>query len=376
MSLVRRPGTGDASLDDVVLGYLAAANWCSDGRLMASRFRLAVRIQRFEVWSCVLFVAVVGITALIVRARLDRHRCPGRVPDAVDLPGRRLRRGALRPTPRGVPPDEPNDEAGLVMTAMKPCRSWSVSYWALGWSGGESKAGRRRPCGRLPDRGGDGSSGRLLPILAILMALLAFAAITTEVLAAAKVPWQLGPPSFDDAAGARSGGRLVASRPSELALAIGAWSGRMLPTILLSALVALFLAIGGRLLLEAWVEAYAHDIDVPSWFNGEYDGGRFVGSFYRLPDGSEFSDFDIFEQAPAGVDPYAWVAQLPVAAIGVHAPDYPGWVATESRLRRIRPRVARRHVRDRRATANRSDARRHLGAPKSGSFGVTQLVGE
>jgi ABC-2 type transport system ATP-binding protein len=26
MALVRRPGTGDASLDDVVLGYLAAAN--------------------------------------------------------------------------------------------------------------------------------------------------------------------------------------------------------------------------------------------------------------------------------------------------------------------------------------------------------------
>ena len=32
MSLVRRPGTGDASLDDVVLGYLAAANAAGTAR--------------------------------------------------------------------------------------------------------------------------------------------------------------------------------------------------------------------------------------------------------------------------------------------------------------------------------------------------------
>lgn len=73
----------------------------------------------------------------------------------------------------------------------------------------------------------------------------------------------------------------------------------------------------------------AHEIAVPSWFNGEYDGGKFTGQFYRLPDGSEVSSFDIFALAPPGVDPYAWVARLHVVAVGVHAPDYPAWVTTE-----------------------------------------------
>ena len=44
--------------------------------MMISRFRMAVRIQRFEVWSCVLLVAVVGITALIVGVRLNGVGAP------------------------------------------------------------------------------------------------------------------------------------------------------------------------------------------------------------------------------------------------------------------------------------------------------------
>jgi hypothetical protein len=103
----------------------------------------------------------------------------------------------------------------------------------------------------------------------------------------------------------------------------------MLPTILISALLALFLAIGGRFLLDAWVEANAHEIVVPSWFNGEYDGGKFTGSINILPDGSRVSHSDIFALAPAGVDPYAWETGLQQVALGVHAPDYPRWVATE-----------------------------------------------
>lgn len=53
-----------------------------------------------------------------------------------------------------------------------------------------------------------------------------------------------------------------------LALAVGAWSERMLPTILISALLTLCLGIGGYLLLNTWVEANAHEIAVPSWMEG------------------------------------------------------------------------------------------------------------
>jgi hypothetical protein len=85
----------------------------------------------------------------------------------------------------------------------------------------------------------------------------------------------------------------------------------MLPTILISALLALFLGIGGYLLLEKWVEANAHDIAVPFAFNGWYDGGRFVYSSHRLPDDTAAD-------------------QLVSMAFGVHSPDYPRWVATET----------------------------------------------
>ena len=127
--------------------------------------------------------------------------------------------------------------------------------------------------------------GRLVPILVILVALLAFIAIATELLAAARVPWQFGRPSFDDA-GLHGPGVIARGVAAfGLALAVGAWSGRMLPTILISSLLALFLGIGGYFLLDTWVDANAHEIAVPSWFNGEYDGGKFTGWFYRLPDG-------------------------------------------------------------------------------------------
>lgn len=101
--------------------------------------------------------------------------------------------------------------------------------------------------------------------------------------------------------------------------------------MLISALLSLFLGIGGYFLLETWVEANAHEIAVPSWYNGWYDGGRFIGEFYRLPDGSDVGRFtDVRALAPAGVDPETWVTdEVRLVVIGVHAPDYPGWVATE-----------------------------------------------
>jgi len=294
----------------------------------ASRFWMAVRIQRFEVWSCVLIVVVVAITALIVRARLDGVGAPVECltpwifPDVVyDAAGcDRLNEAFFRIK---------RDEAGLVMTAMHAVPLAVGLLLGVGLVGREIEGGTAPTVWALAGSRRRWLVGRLVPILVILVALLAFAAVATELLAAARVPWQLGRPSFDDAGLHGPGVVARGFAAFALALAIGAWSGRMLPTIMLSALLALFLGIGGYLLLDTWVEANAHEIAVPSWFNGEYDGGKFTGQFYRLPDGSEVSEFDIGALAPPGVDPDAWVAGLDVVAVGVHAPDYPWWVATE-----------------------------------------------
>jgi hypothetical protein len=301
--------------------------------MTASRFRMAVRIQRFEVWSCVLLVAVVVITAWIVRARLDGVGAPVECltpwifPDVVYDASRcdPLNAAFFRIS---------RDEAGLVMAAMNAVPLVVGLLLGVGLVGREIEGGTAPTVWALAGSRRRWLLGRLVPILVILIALLAFAGIATELLAAARVPWQFGRPSFDDA-GVHGPGVVARGLAAfGLALTVGAWSGRMLPTILISALLMLFLAVGGRFLLDTWVEVNTHEIVVPSWFNGEYDGGKFTGWRYHLPDGriidAHNEGFDRVALAPPGVDPDAWMANdVEVVAIGVHAPDYPGWVATE-----------------------------------------------
>jgi hypothetical protein len=298
--------------------------------VILSRFRLAVRIQRFEVWSCVLLVAVVGITALIVRARLDGVDAPVECLTPWIFPD--LIYDAARCDPLQVAFFRiSREEAGLVMTAMTAVPLVVGLLLGVGLVGGEIEGGTASTVWALAGSRRRWLTGRLVPILVILVVLLAFAAIASEMLAAARVPWQFGRPSFDDA-GLHGPGVVARGLAAfGLALAVGAWSGRLLPAILISSLLSLFLGIGGFLLLETWVDANEHEVNVPSWFNGEYDGGRFTGQRYHLPDGRIVKQgFDLAALAPSGVDPETWLAnEVKVVAIGVHAPDYPAWLMTE-----------------------------------------------
>jgi ABC-2 family transporter protein len=301
---------------------------------MLSRFRLAVRIQRFEVWSCVLIVAVVGITALIVRARLDGVGAPVECLTPWVFEG--IVYDAARCDPLAKAFFQINqDEAEVVMTAMGLLPLVVGLVLGVGLVGREIEGGTAATVWALAGSRRRWLLGRLVPILVILVAVLAFAAIASDILAAARVPWQLGRPAFDDAG--RHGPGVIARGLAAfgLALAIGARYGQMLPTILLSSLLALFLVAGGWGLRETWVEANAHEIAVPFWFNGWYDGGEFVGyTSYLLPDGRLIENFqgsvDVLSLAPAGVDPEVWVAEeVRTIAHGVHSPDYPAWLVTE-----------------------------------------------
>jgi hypothetical protein len=298
---------------------------------MLSRFRLAVRIQRFEVWSSVLLVAVVGITALIVRARLDGVGGPVECLTPWIFPD--VAYDATRCFPVMAAFFQIRDEeAALVMTAMSVLPLLVGLLLGVGLVGGEIEGGTAPTVWALAGSRRRWLMGRLVPVLVILVAVLAFAAIASEMLATSMVPWQFGRPTFDNAGFHGPGVVARGLAAFGLALAVGAWSGRMLPSILLSSLLALLLAVGGFGLLETWVDANAHDIDVPSWFNGEYDGGRFVGhAQYHLPDGRIIGEeFSRENFAPPGVDPDAWVASsVKVVATGVHSPDYLAWLVTE-----------------------------------------------
>jgi hypothetical protein len=300
---------------------------------MVSRFRLAVRIQRFEVWSCVLLVAVVGVTALIVRARLDGVGAPAECLTPATFEN--IVYDAARCDPLVKAFSQINrDEAGLVMTAMNLVPLVIGLVLGAGLVGREIESGTASTVWALAGSRRRWLMGRLVPILAVLISLLAFSAVTSDLLAASRVPWQFGRPAFDDA-GLHGPGVVVRGVAAfGLALAVGAWSGRMLPTILISALLTLFVWAGGQGLFTAWVNANAHEIDVPFHYNGSYDGGKFTGELahYRLPDGTIADRFtDLQALAPAGVDPETWVAEeVDVVAVGVHSPDYSGWVAAET----------------------------------------------
>jgi hypothetical protein len=294
--------------------------------------RLALRLQRFEIWSCLLAVVVVGITALLVRARLEGVGAP------VECITPWLFENVVTDPVFCDPLSSAFlkikwEEAALVMTVMNFLPIAVGLVLGVGLVGREIEGGTAATVWALAGSRRRWLLGRLVPILAVLVILLSFAAVTAGALADASVPWQFGRPTFNDAG--LHGPGVVARGVAAFAvgLGVGAWSGRMLPTILISALLAFFLWAGGLLLLVNWVDANAHEIAVPSWFNGEYDGGRFTGRFQRLPDGqridSRFQDARSF--APPGVDPERWYDEnVQVIALGVTSPDYPAWVATET----------------------------------------------
>jgi hypothetical protein len=300
--------------------------------MIASRLRLAFRIQRFEVLAAVLLVAVVGVTALIVRARLEGVGAPVEclTPWNFDYVGY----DAARCEPlRDAFLQIRWEEAGLVLSTMEAVPLVVGLMLGAGLVGREIEGGTAPTVWALAGSRRRWLTGRLVPIVVVLFGLLAFAAITSELLAQASEPWLSGRPSFD--VGGLHGVGVIALGFAAfgLALAIGAWSGRMLPVIVLSGLMSLFLAVGGRMLFEGWVEANGHEMDVPSWFNGEYDGGVFRGQgAWRLPDGTVISGLDAIPMAyvPDGEDPYRWVEEhAQKVAFGVVSPDYPAWIATQ-----------------------------------------------
>ncbi len=300
--------------------------------MITARFRLAFRIQGFEILAAALVVAVIGVTAVIVRARLDGVGAPLEclAPWIFDYVG--YEAGRCEPL-RDAFLRIRWDEADLVMTTMHALPLVVGLMLGAGLVGREIEGGTAATVWALAGSRRRWLTGRLVPILVVLAGLLAFAAITSEVLAQGREPWLFGRPSFD-VAGLHGVGVIARGFGAlGLALAIGAWSGRMLPVIILSGLLALFLAVGGRMLFQAWVEANGHEIEVPSWFNGEYDGGVFRGQgAWRLPDDTVISGFDADPgaYAPVGVDPSRWVEQnVQKIAYGVVSADYPAWIATE-----------------------------------------------
>ena len=300
--------------------------------MTASMFRLAYRIQRFEILAATLVVLVVGATALLVASRLTAIGAP--VECLAPWMFEDVVYDAARCDPLAQAFLAMNEQdARLVMTTMHVLPLLVGLVLGVGLVGRDIDAGTAPTIWALSGSRRRWLTRRLVPVLVVLGVLLAIAAVTSEILATARVPWQAGRPAFDDA-GLHGMGVIARGLAAfGLALVVGAVSGRMLPAILTSALLLLVLWVGGQWLYQSWIEASAHEIEVPHWFNGWYDGGVFTDSGrYRLPDGVLIDDpfVDPATLAPPGVDPATWIEEnLTQLAFGVHSPDYPGWMAIE-----------------------------------------------
>lgn len=295
-----------------------------------SRIVTAFRLQGFEVGAAVLMALVMSATALIVRWRLDSVGVPVecltpwifRIEyDELRCEAQRLAWSAIR-----------EDEARHVLDAM------AVAPYVLGLVLGVGLVAREIETGTASLAWSLAGSRRRwfvqrsAPILGLLLLLLAILAIASWVLVAGMHPWLGGRPTFEHVLYQGPDLIGVGLAMFGIAVLVGAWSGRVLPVVVTSALFALILAYGSYRLFTTWLEASAYKMPVPAWFNGEYDGGKFVDRSFLLPDGSVTADFGAVDAlAPSGTDDQraAWIeANVPKLAVGVVSADYPSWVVT------------------------------------------------
>jgi hypothetical protein len=152
-------------------------------------------------------------------------------------------------------------------------------------------------------------AGRTLPILVVLVAALSVAALAATAVASSRQPWFDGQPAFWDAAlfGPPVVGRAIAA--FGIAALVGAFVGRTLPALLIAG-VAWVLLIGGVGELHGrWLDARKEVVaDASGGAPGGWNG-IIVDVRWQAPDGAMLTEAEVFAQAPANQDPFAWLSE-------------------------------------------------------------------
>jgi hypothetical protein len=302
-----------------------------------TQFRIALRLQRFEVFAAILAAGVLAASAFIVRSRLDAIGVPMSCWDAwFSSAGL-----AIPPACNGFADQflSINEyEGGKVMASM------ALLPLALGLFLGVPLVAREIEGGTAPTVWTLAASrvrwfgGRLLPILLIVVVMMAVLAVASDVLWAGREPW--GPtPRFGDAGlhGPIIFGKGLAA--FGIAVLLGAIFGRILPSVIVGALLGVALYVGWGAGFDLWLQAEGanHRVAVvgdPGSVNTDeiFPGGWGVVNVVQLPDGRFVQPWEVEGLAPAGTeDTYTWVFETYPAFIqGVPAEQYGTWSATET----------------------------------------------
>jgi len=299
---------------------------------MISLGRLALRIQRFEFGTVALLVLLVGVSALIVRARLDGVGATVECFEVWLYGSGPFGAGACEgPVSTFLAINQ--DEAAPIIATMQALPLVVGLVLGVSLVGREIESGTAVTAWALAASRRRWLAGRLIPVLAALLGLLAFSAIASEILAVGRNPWIAGGVTFQDAG--EHGPGIVARGVAAfgIAAAVGAALGRMLPAVLVSAALLLGLWIGGDVALVAWLDSARREvmIDAPSRDDGVWG---ITDQYWRTPAGQRLTEAEAWAMIPADVtEPLqdVWLAEhLERVVVGVPASEYPAWSAFET----------------------------------------------
>ena len=307
---------------------------------MITQFRIGLRLGRFELVAAVIAVAVLTVSALVVRARLDAI---GVTPACWDAWFGVLNLEGGICTPLG--PDSPakafleiNEyEAGKVMAAMALLPLAVGLFLGVGLVAREIEGGTAPTVWALARSRSRWLAGRLLAPLTIVVLLLSALAISSEVLWAGREPWSAAL-RFGDAG--LHGPVIVAKGAAALGLAMlaGAVIGRILPAVIVAAALAFTLFLGGQVALDMWLrdEAPRHVVVIAPDQSGDptttaFPGGTYFSEWWQTADGRLLSDDEAQALVPAGEDPWTWLyAHQTRVMTGVPGTLYPEWARLET----------------------------------------------
>lgn len=302
---------------------------------MIARARSAFLIQRFEILVAIVVTAILAVSAIVVRLRLDGLGLPPECWANFLVDGFSLDVG-----PCGEPLSQfgliNGEEAGKVMAGM------AIAPYLLGFVLGVPLVAREIEGGTAPTVWALVTSrsrwlaGRLVPIGLLLVVLLAVLGVVSELLWLGREPWSPYP-NFGDVG--LHGAVLVAKGIAALAVGLfaGAILGRSLPAFLLSLGAGLVIASVSGTLMWAWFqsEAIKHALPISSAQAGSetaFPGGTSFSTGWVAPDGRiVFSQEEILAFAPPGRDPQTWLQEeAPQVQIGLPGSEYPRWAVIET----------------------------------------------
>lgn len=302
---------------------------------MIAQARVAFRLQRFEIVALTVTVAVVVISALIVRGRLDAAAVSPECWLAwFGSAGPGSAEACEDPVVRFLTIDEA--EASKIMAAM------AILPLALGLFFGVPLIAREIEGGTAPTVWYLAASrsrwllGRILPVAVITLLLGVALVVASEVLWAGREPWS---PAIRFGDVGMHGPVVAAKGLAAFGLAVlaGAVVGRLLPAVIIGTALCLVLYLGGEMARGLWLqgEAMRHVKVVDPATQGsqtnDYPGGTEFSQWWQTPEGELLDDQQARDRVPEGVRQYEWLeGNFAIVMAGVPGFMYPEWARLET----------------------------------------------